>query len=114
MVGGSASDDAEKSYEGGDVPRGEEGVSTRAGECMETLEHYVLKVTEGTEGVKSDKERKSTSVEFSQTEEVEPVLGPGHAFSLGPTHEDQRLRQARWWKSGLGEGRDADLGATRD
>ena len=53
-------------------------------------------------------------MEFSQTEEAEPILGPGHAFSLGPTYEDQRLRQARWWKSGLGVGRDADLGATRD
>ena len=105
---------AMKEPEGGDVPRGEEEVSTCAGECVETLEHCVLKVTEGTEGVKSGRERKSTSMEFLRTEEVEPVLGLVHAFDMGPTREDQGSRQARWWKSGPGEGRDANLCAAQD
>ena len=79
------SERAMKELEKGDVPRGEEGVSTRVGECLKALEHYGLKVTEGTEGIKSSRERKSTSVEFLQTEEAEPVLGPDLAFSEGPT-----------------------------
>ena len=60
---------------GGDAPNEEGGVSTRTGECVETLEHCVLKVIKGTEGVKSGKERKSNPTEL-QTEEVESVLGP--------------------------------------
>ena len=105
MVGGLASDDVGKSDEGAG--------STCAGECVETLEHCVLKVTEGTEGVKSGKERKSTPVEL-QTEEAEPILGPGCSFSLGPTCEDQGSRQARWWNAGSGEGCGADLSATQE
>ena len=100
-----------KELEGGVVPRGKEGVSTRIGECMETLEHYVLKVTEG---VKSGRERKSTSMEFLQIEEAEPVMGLVHAFGLGPTYEDQGSRQAQWWNLGLGEGCDVDLSVARD
>ena len=77
---------------GGDAPREEGGVSTRARECVETLEHCVLKVTEGTEEVNSCKERKSTPVEL-QTSGGEPVRGPGCSFSLGPTYKDQGSRQ---------------------
>ena len=80
-----------KEPEGGDALREEGGVTTRAGECVETLEHCVLKVTEETEGVKSGKERKSNLVEL-QTEEAESVLGPGCSFSMGPTREDQGSR----------------------
>ena len=101
---------AMKELEGGDAPREEGGVSTRAGECVETLEHCVLKVTEG---VKSGKERKSTLVEL-QTEEAEPVLGPGCSFNLGLTREDQGSRQTQWWNAGSGEGCGADLCAVQD
>ena len=104
---------AMKEPKGGDALREEEGVSTHTGECVETLEHCVLKVTEGTEGVKSFKERKSTPIEL-QTKEVEPVLGPGCIFSLGPTCEDQGSRHARWWNVGSDESYGADLNAAQD
>ena len=88
-------------------------MSTRTGECVETLEHCVLKVIKGTEGVKSGKERKSNPTEL-QTEEVESVLGPGCSFSLGPTREDQGSRKTRWWNAGSGEGCGADLCVVQD
>ena len=83
-----------KEPERGEIHRGE-GVSTRVGENVKAFENCCLKETEGTEGVKSGRERKSSSLELSQIGGVEPVLGLGSAFGLGPTCEDQGLRQAQ-------------------
>ena len=94
--------------ESGDAPREKGGVSTQARECVELLEHDRLKMIEETEGAFSCEERKSTPVEL-QIEGVEPVRRPGCSFSLGPTSEDQGLRQAWGWNDGSCEDGGADL-----
>ena len=101
MVGVSVSDEVGNltmKPESGGATREDGEVSSRARESVELLEHGRLKMTEETEGAFSCEERKSTSMEL-QTEGADPVWGPGCRFSLGPTCEDQGLRQAWGWKA---------------